>query len=75
MSEAAFLVLLNTLVTLFPPFAQLLLRLLPDDDAEPLVGKVRSILPVTGASSIARQQLEAGDWRAKDDADELPNSR
>lgn len=63
MSEAAFLVLLQALIAIFPPFADLLLRYLPDDDAEPLVGKVRSILPVEGASTKARQALEktAGD--------------
>ncbi len=68
MSEAAFLILLQTLVTLFPPFAALLARFLPDDDAEPLVSKVRAILPAESASSRARQQLER---TADQDPDEL----
>jgi hypothetical protein len=58
MSEAAFIVILQALIAVFPPFAALLLRYLPDDDAEPLVGKIRGILPVDGASTKARQQLE-----------------
>ncbi len=59
MTESAFLVLLQTLVTLFPPFAALLARFLPDDDAEPLVAKVRAILPVEGESTKVRRILEA----------------
>ncbi len=70
MSEAAFLVLLQALIAIFPPFAALLLRYLPDDDAEPLVGKVRSILPVDGASTKARQQLEASAHDMTDPLDE-----
>jgi hypothetical protein len=60
-SEAAFLVLLHALVTLFPPFADLLARFLPadGDDADPLVSKVRAILPVEGAATGVRRILEA----------------
>jgi|GEM_PF-3862133 len=61
MSEAVFLQILQVLVVAFPPFAQMLARLLPDDDAEPLVSKVRAILPVEGAATRARKQLEAAE--------------
>jgi len=65
MSEALALQLLSFLIVAFPPLAELLSRLLPDDDADPLVTKVRAILPLDGASTRARQQLEADAARAE----------
>ncbi len=70
MSEAAFLVLLQTLVTLFPPFAELLARFLPANDAEPLISKIRSILPVEGRSAEAVRKLELKEFGLVDPLDE-----
>ena len=70
MSEAAFLVILQALIAVFPPFAQLLLRYLPDDEGEPLVNKVRGILPVVGKSALAATMLEAGAGDTLDPLDE-----
>ncbi len=70
MTEASFIVLLQALIAVFPPFAQLLLRYLPDDDAEPLINKIRALLPSEGASSKARQALEATAHDTLDPLDE-----
>lgn len=57
MSEVAFLALLQTLMVLFPPFATLLSRYLPNDESEPLAARIRAMLPVESASSAAVRTL------------------
>lgn len=66
MTESIALQLLQILIVAFPPLAALLSRLMPDDDGDPLVTKVRSILPVDGESAKARRALEAGDFSSTD---------
>ena len=58
MSEAVALQILQLLITVFPPLAELLLRSIPDDDDDPLAAKVRDILHVESASGKARRELE-----------------
>jgi hypothetical protein len=61
MSEAVFLKILDALIVAFPPFAALLQRTLPSDDDEPLVVRIRELLPFEGASAAARKLLEQED--------------
>ena len=58
MTEFVFLQILRILVEAVPEFASILARYLPEDDEEPLVGRIRAMLPLEGASGRARRTLE-----------------
>lgn len=75
MSESIALQLLRVLIVAFPPLAAMLSRLLPsEDDGDPLVAKVRDILPVEGESAQARRTLESNVDLGSDALDE-PDTR
>jgi hypothetical protein len=58
MSETVFLKILDVLLAAFPAFGALLSRWIPEDEDEPLVVRIRELLPIEGASAAARKLLE-----------------
>ena len=69
MSEAVALELLHLLLVAFPPLAALLGRFLPDVGTDPLVDKIRGILPLVSKSGDAVRELEKREFMRAADLD------
>lgn len=70
MSEPIALKLLELLIVAFPPLAELFARYLPEaDSTEPLVTRIRELLPSESASARAVKILSFGVIDGSDDED------